>query len=213
MNSGVVRTGRNPMHATLWTPIWWWRARRGRNPLLRRFSPVERVATSLVGVVTLVGILATAIAMTTVNIAGVTRSQHDNHTRHQVPATVLSMSADPNPDAATEGAVPASFTQRLSWTWHNRTHVGEQSSVSALPAGTTTTVWVDDTGELAMTPWSTTDTAITVTTVGAAGTVATALLTILAWILFDRWLCRRRAELWQVEWAQIAPTWSGNMHQ
>jgi hypothetical protein len=190
--------------------MWWWRARWQHNLLFRRWSPTERLVASLVGLVALVGIVAIAVAMAAVNVAGKTRSQQETQARHQVSATVLDLSADLTTDASVLGAVPASYSEQLSWTWRNRAHVGEQSSVSALPPGTTTTVWVDDAGELATTPWSTSDTDLAVVTVGAAGVIGTVLLTMLDWFLFDRWLSRRRAELWQVEWEQVAPIWSGH---
>jgi hypothetical protein len=210
VNSGVVPWDSGPKHPKLWAPTWWWRARRQQNPLCRRWSPTERLAASLVGLVALVGIAAIAFAMAVVNLAGKTRSQQETQARHQVTATVLDMSADVTTDASVLGAVPASYSERLSWTWRNRAHVGEQTSVTALPAGTTTTVWVDDAGELATTPWSTGDTSLAVVTVGVAGIVGTVLLTMLGWLLFDRWLSQRRAELWQVEWEHVAPIWSGH---
>jgi hypothetical protein len=189
--------------------MWWWRARRQQNPLLRRFSATEKLAGSLLGLAFASVVSAAVATMVAVNNLANARAQQDAGTHHQVLATVLGGSPDTANGPSAVGAVPIGYSAQLRWQWEDRTHVGNESVVSALPPGTTTQVWVNDGGGLTTKPWTANETMAAVTTVGAAALVIVAGCTVLAWAVFNRWLVRRRAQLWQVEWEQVAPMWTG----
>ncbi|MEU2231649.1 Rv1733c family protein [Streptomyces vietnamensis] len=132
--------------------------------------------------------------------------------RHQVRATTTGPAKEP-PVAAWYGSTSRAVAPAV---WEQPEHVRRSGAVHVpprTPQGRTVTIWVDDTGTPARPPGSAADRALTA---GAGGGVATASVgAIGAGVLV---LVRRRTEVrrlavWEQEWEQVEPVWSGRLRR
>lgn len=175
-----------------------------RNPLRR---PVDRThvrTTIVLGVLFL--ILAPLTVVMTARLAGSAgvRAEHvQAHARHQVSAVVLNTAPHGSRGVLDE-------TVRIGWRdMAGTAHTAVVPSPGGERAGTHRAVWIDRTGHLTTHPRRHSQ------TVGDSVMAALTALTLLglmhsaARMLIDRRLERRRLELWEREWASVAPRWTG----
>jgi hypothetical protein len=184
--------------------FWRWRAWRHRNPLRRTFTPVERLAALAVAALAVVLLAATGLAAS----ASSASAEHSVRNTHIVNG-VLTSTEPSNPGLSTPEGGMTTFTAHVRWNWQGADRSTEVPVLLPPPDGSAMNVRVDDAGQPVDDPWSSNDP----TTVAIATCVsgflfsATILACVLAWM--RHWLLRRRAELWQNEWARIAPLWNG----
>ncbi len=175
-----------------------------RNPLRR---PVDRTHARLMivlGVLFLV--LAPLSVVLTVSVAGGAgvRAEHlQARTRHKVSAVVI----DPAPTGS-RGVLDQAV--RIGWRdTAGRAHTAVVPTTGGEPTGTHRSIWIDGTGRMTSHPRNHSQTVAD--TIMAALTALTllGLLHSAARTLVDRRLERRRLELWEREWAAVAPRWTG----
>jgi hypothetical protein len=178
--------------------------RPGRNPLRR---PIDRVHTRVIAVLGALFLLLAPLAVTAtahvVGAAGLRAERLQAHARHRADATVVGTS----PAATSTG-----FNDTTRIRWRDAAHVAHTAAVPTGGddrAGAHRSIWIDPTGRLTTHPHTHAQTiADTVMAVLSALTVLT-LLHSAAYTLIDRRLDRRRLDLWEREWAAVAPRWTG----
>jgi hypothetical protein len=180
---------------------WRLRARLTRNPLRRRQSAVERLATFGLVLFLLVLTAGVGLAAGTVAVAASARLTEAGQPKHQITAAVSDTVADP-------AAHPDNHTVTLSWRWNGAAHTAaEPADTMWLPTGKTTTVWVDNTGRLTPPPIQPGDTVLAAIVAGIGVTLAAAVLGWCALRMFSTWLLRHQSESWHEEWARVSPVW------
>jgi hypothetical protein len=175
-----------------------------RNPLRR---PVDRAhVRALLVLGTLFLVLAPLTVAATVRLAGAAGLRAERlqaHTRHRVEAVVV----DTSPTGP-RGVLDE--TVRIAW--HDtagRPHSAVVPANGGETAGAHRWVWIDGTGRLTTHPRRHSQTVADSVMAALTAVMLLALLHSAARALVDRRLDRRRMELWEREWAAVAPRWTG----
>lgn len=175
-----------------------------RNPLRR---PVDRTHARLVlalGLLFLV--LAPLSVIVTANVAGSAGLRAERvqaRTRHKVEAVVI--------DASPKGSRSV-LDQAVRIGWHDTAGVSHSAVVPATgaePVGTRRSVWIDHAGRLTSHPRKHSQTVADSVMAALTALTLVGLLHSAARTLVDRRLERRRLEMWEREWAAVAPRWTG----
>jgi hypothetical protein len=170
--------------------------------LLRR--PVDRThVRAMVTLCLLFLVLAPLAAVVTARLAGnagLRAERFQAHTRHQVNAVVL--------DASPKGVLDQ--TVRIGW--HDASgavHTAVVPNSGGATVGAHRSVWVDRAGALTSRPRKHSQTVADSVMAALTAVTLLGLLHSAARSLIDRRLERRRLELWEREWAAVAPRWTG----
>lgn len=175
-----------------------------RNPLRR---PVDRThvrMTIALGLIFLIlAPLAVVVTARLAGDAGARAERMQSHSRHLVTAVVL------NP--ATNGSRGVlDQTVRIGWRDTTGTsHTAVVPSGNDQRIGGHRTVWIDGKGHLTTHPRRHSQTVADSVMAALTALALLALLHSAARTLIDRRLDRRRLELWEREWAAVAPRWTG----
>lgn len=175
-----------------------------RNPLRR---PVDRTHARLMialGVLFLIlAPLAVVVTARVAGAAGVRAERLQAHTRHRVDAVVI----DASPTGS-RGVLDQAV--RIGW---RDTAGGRHSAVvpttGGEPVGAHRTIWIDREGRLASHPRKHSQTIADSIMAAVTALTLIALLHSAARTVIDRRLERRRLDLWEREWAAVAPRWTG----
>ncbi|MGH3381007.1 MAG: Rv1733c family protein [Actinoallomurus sp.] len=175
-----------------------------RNPLRR---PVDRThvrATIVLGVLLLVlAPLAMIVTARLAGSAGLRAERVQARARHLVSAVVL----DTTPNG-TRGVLDE--TVRIGWRdTSGVTHTSIVPAVGGERAGAHRSVWIDRTGRLTTHPRRHSQTVADSIMAALTAVTLLGLLHSAAHTLMERRLERRRLELWEREWAAVAPRWTG----
>jgi hypothetical protein len=170
--------------------------------LLRR--PVDRThVRAMVTLCLLFLVLAPLAAVVTARLAGSAGLRAERlqaHTRHQVNAVVL--------DVSPKGVLDQ--TVRIGW--HDASgavHTAVVPNNAGTAVGSHRSVWVDQAGVLTSRPRKHSQTVADSVMAALTAVTLLGLLHSAARTLIDRRLERRRLELWEREWASVAPRWTG----
>ncbi|GAB2864604.1 hypothetical protein GCM10027176_78020 [Actinoallomurus bryophytorum] len=170
--------------------------------LLRR--PVDRThVRAMVTLCLLFLVLAPLVAFVTARLAGnagLRAERLQSHTRHQVSAVVL--------DVSPKGVLDQ--TVRIGW--HDASggaHTAVVPNNGNSAVGAHRSVWVDRAGALTSRPRKHSQTVADSVMAALTAVTLLGLLHSAARTLIDRRLERRRLELWEREWAAVAPRWTG----
>jgi hypothetical protein len=170
--------------------------------LLRR--PVDRAhVRALVTLGLLFLVLAPLVAVVTARLAGsagLRAERLQTRTREHVSAVVL--------DASPTGMLDQ--TVRIGW--HDAsgaTRTAVVPSTGGEAAGAHRSVWIDRAGRLTTHPRKHSQTVADSVMAALTAVTLLGLLHSAARTLIDRRLERRRLELWEREWAAVAPRWTG----
>jgi hypothetical protein len=170
--------------------------------LLRR--PVDRThVRAMVTLCLLFLVLAPLVAVVTARLAGnagLRAERLPSHTRHQVNAVVLGVSP--------KGVLDQ--TVRIGW--HDASgaaHTAVVPNNGSAAAGAHRSVWIDRAGALTSRPRKHSQTVADSVMAALTAVTLLGLLHSAARTLIDRRLERRRLELWEREWAAVAPRWTG----
>lgn len=175
-----------------------------RNPLRR---PVDRThARLMIALGVLFLVLAPLAVAVTARVAGGVGARAERlqaHTRHRVEAVVI--------DASPTGSRGV-LDQAVRIGWRDMAGIRHSAVVPTArsePVGTHRSIWIDRAGLLTSHPRRHSQTIAD--SIMAAVTVLTliGLLHSAARTVVDRRLERRRLELWEREWAAVAPRWTG----
>ncbi|MFE0700630.1 hypothetical protein [Streptomyces sp. NPDC058872] len=179
----------------------------GRMPSGR--VPGGRLALALVLVIALVCGAVAAVSLW--NTGGRTDRELALH-RHQVAATTTGPAEAP-PASARYGAAPRAVAPAV---WQYPENVRRSGSIH-VPAGTppkhTVTIWVDDTGTPARPPGGAADRALTSLLGGSLATAAVGAAGAGLLVLAGRRARTRRFAVWEQEWEQVEPEWSGRLRR
>jgi hypothetical protein len=174
------------------------------NPLRR---PVDRTHARLMivlGALLLVlGPLAVAVTASVAGNAGVRAERLQERTRHRVDAVVV----DTSPTGS-RGVLD----QAVRIAWHDAAgvrHTAVVPTAGGEPAGAHRSIWIDRAGDLTSHPRKHSQTIADSIMAAVTALTLIALLHSAARTLIDRRLERRRLELWEREWAAVAPRWTG----
>jgi hypothetical protein len=175
-----------------------------RNPLRRPVDRVHARLTVAVGVIFLVLMPVSAVLTARLaDHAGLRAERQQTSTRHPADATVLAAS----PTVSRTG-----FAENTRIGWRDaagRAHTAVVPAATNEHPGSHRSIWIDRSGQLTTHPRRHSQTVAD--SIMAALTVLT-LLTLMhsaARALVDHRLDRRRLELWEREWAAVAPRWTG----
>ncbi|HZE32180.1 MAG TPA: hypothetical protein VE198_12165 [Actinoallomurus sp.] len=170
--------------------------------LLRR--PVDRThVRAMVTLCLLFLVLAPLVAVVTARLAGdagLRAERLQAHNRHQVNAVVLGVSP--------KGVLDQ--TVRIGW--HDASgaaHTAVVPNNGGSTVGAHRSVWIDRTGKLTSRPRKHSQTVADSVMAALTAVTLLGLLHSAARTLVDRRLERRRLELWEREWAAVAPRWTG----
>ncbi|MDN3358266.1 hypothetical protein [Actinomadura sp. DC4] len=175
-----------------------------RNPLRR---PVDRThARAMIALGVLFLVLAPLTVLVTARVAGGAGARAERlqaHTRHLVDAVVI--------DASPTGSRGV-LDQAVRIGWHDAAGAGHSAVVPTAggePVGTHRSVWIDREGRLTSHPRKHSQTVADSIMAAVTALTLIALLHSAARTLIDRRLERRRIDLWEREWAAVAPRWTG----
>lgn len=187
----------------------WRRLHIGRNPLARTSDRIEAalLCTVVLGLLIAVPLALFTGSRTYENQLAVAEQQQTS--RHQVTATLIDDA--PTPVPATEGAFSTSGSSgvRAEWTYNGgEPKTGLVAAEPGTPAGTTIPVWLNEAGDPAPAPITSTDAATTGVLAGVFAWLVTGLVLIGAYWLTRLVLDRRRAARWEDEWATLGDRWA-----
>ncbi|GGU95406.1 hypothetical protein GCM10010275_36620 [Streptomyces litmocidini] len=169
----------------------------------------ERAALVLV---LLVSLICGAVAAGMLWSAGA-RADHELAAhRHQVRATTTGPAKNP-PVAVRYGSTPRAVAPAV---WEQPEHVRRSGTVHVpprTPRGRTVTIWVDDTGAPARPPGSTVDRALTSLSGGSVAAASVGGIVAGSLLLVRRRTEARRLAVWEREWEQVEPVWSGRLRR
>ena len=175
------------------------------NPLRRGTDRAEATIIAL----TLITFLVTGplSAMLAAGWAAAAASNPGPGHRHHVPAVLLT-SASPDIGGIVGGIVQP--YARARWSGPGRTvRTGEVQVPPNATAGSTVTIWTDDSGRLVGPPVGPGQLAASMSLAGALAVMGAGLLLLLAQRLALSILNQRRMAAWDRGWRSIGPMWSG----
>ncbi|MFI8320323.1 hypothetical protein [Streptomyces sp. NPDC085529] len=132
--------------------------------------------------------------------------------RHQVRATTTGPAKDP-PAATRHGSTPRALAPAV---WEQPDHVRRSGTVHVppgTPQGNAVTIWVDDNGTPARPPGSAADRTLTSLSGGSVATASVGAIGAGVLVLVRRRTEARRLAVWEQEWEQVEPVWSGRLHR
>ncbi|MFC9329276.1 hypothetical protein [Kitasatospora sp. NPDC057015] len=182
-------------------------AGREPNPLGRR-SDMQR--SRLVVALTIALLISFALALLTalaVLRVGQREARYDGQHRHRVTATTVAAAVADRP--ASRSGVGGFHAQAV---WHFPAGVRGSGPIgvgSAAPAGTESTVWVDDHGLPVSAPRPGTEIATTAALTGTGTMMLSSGAVFAAYWLGNRRIDRRTTAAWAKEWEGVEPEWSG----
>ncbi|MFF0557987.1 hypothetical protein ACH4ZU_24870 [Streptomyces sp. NPDC020472] len=169
----------------------------------------ERAALILVLMISLIcGAVAAGALWSTAAEADRELAAH----RHQVRATTTGPAEEP-PVAARYGSTPRAVAPAV---WEQPQNVRRSGTVHVpprTPPGRTVTIWVDDAGTPARPPGSTADRALTSLSGGSVAAASAGGIGAGALLLVRRRTEARRLAVWEQEWEQVEPVWSGRLRR
>jgi hypothetical protein len=175
-----------------------------RNPLRRPVDRTHDRTTIVLGVLLLV--LAPLAMIVTARLAGSAGAQAERaqaRARHLVSAVVL----DTTPNG-TRGMLDE--TVKIGWRDTSGTaHTAIVPAAGGDRLGTHRSVWIDRAGRLTTHPRRHSQTVADSIMAALTAVTLLALLHSAARTLIERRLERRRLDLWEREWAAVAPRWTG----
>lgn len=175
-----------------------------RNPLRRPIDRTHVRITIVLGVLFLV--LAPLAVVVTARLAGDAGAHAERvqaRARHLVAAVVL----DPAPTGS-RGVLDE--TVRIGWhDTANRPHTAAVPTTGGERIGAHRSVWIDHAGRLTTHPRRHSQTIADSVMAALTALTLLGLLHSAARTLVDRRLERRRMDLWEREWAAVAPRWTG----
>jgi hypothetical protein len=174
------------------------------NPLRR---PIDRLHVRLMVALGVIFLVVAPIAVVLVarlaDHAGLRAERLQANTRIRVQAAVLAASS-----AATRTGI--GDTTRISW--HDPAgrahHATVPTSANDVPGGHRA-IWIERTGQLTSPPRRHAQTIADSSMAAVTALTLLALAHSAARAFVDRRLDRRRLELWEREWAAVAPRWTG----
>lgn len=175
-----------------------------RNPLRRPIDRTHVRVTVALGVLFLV--LAPLAVVVTARLAGAAGAHAERvqaQARHLATAVVV----DPAP-AGSRGVLDE--TVRIAW--HDtagKQHTAVVPTAGGERVGTHRSVWIDRDGRLTTHPRRHSQTVADSVMAALTALTLLGLLHTAARTLVDRRLERRRLDLWEREWAAVAPRWTG----
>jgi hypothetical protein len=175
-----------------------------RNPLRRTVDRAHVRLVLILGVLFLV--LAPLTVVITAQIAdgaGLRAEREQARARHKVDAVVL--------DTSSNGS-RAVLDQTVRIGWRDTAGVSHTAVVPTSggePVGAHRSIWIDRDGKLTTHPRRHSQTVADTIMAALTALTALALLHSAARMLVDRRLDRRRMDLWEREWAAVAPRWTG----
>ena len=183
--------------------LWRWR----RNPLKRRCDVVEAWAGMVAGVVMAVGAPLTGIAAADAMHTSLTEQ---NRERHRVSA-VLERDA-PSVDAAhSSGTNPDEVRAPVQWKGADgREHSAQVVVAAGTDRGTAVPVWVDGRERVTEPPLGRLEMTVQTDIMGGAAAGGLCVLALVAHRGLRAGLDAHRSHLWQREWEQVGPQWSGH---
>jgi hypothetical protein len=175
-----------------------------RNPLRRSVDRTHVRTTIVLGVLFLVlAPLAMIVTARLAGSAGVRTERTQARARHLVSAVVL----DTTPNG-TRGVLDE--TIRIGWRdTSGAAHTALVPAAGGDRAGAHRSVWIDRTGRLTAHPRRHSQTVADSIMAAVTAVTLLALLHSAARTLVERRLERRRLDLWEREWAAVAPRWTG----
>ncbi|MFF0473985.1 hypothetical protein [Streptomyces sp. NPDC004284] len=132
--------------------------------------------------------------------------------RHRVQATTTGQAKD-SPVAARFGVDQQSVAPAV---WRYPENVPRSGTVhvpARTPQGRTVTIWVDDTGAPARPPGGTGDRALTSFAGGSFAAVTAGAVGAGVLVLVRRRTEARRLAVWEQEWEEVEPAWSGRLRR
>ncbi|WP_438316813.1 Rv1733c family protein [Streptomyces sp. HUAS TT3] len=180
----------------------------GANPLRRG---ADRARTRWHAVFALACVLAVVCAVVTglaVQAAGERAAEARARLLHRVKATTVAQPV--GPEGARAAGAPAA-SAHATWRYpDSRVHTGPVPVPPRTPPGKAVTIWVDDAGDVSLSPPRTAD-AITLDAIAAAsGALAAVVLCTGALITVRlRRIEARSLRQWEREWERVEPHWSG----
>ena len=176
----------------------------GRGNPLRR--PVDRTEARLIaGLLVIFLITSPLVAVATAHLAygASLRALHAQRSWREVTATLVQKVTDTS--GSTGGWAPVAAAK---WTAPDgRTRHGIIAVDGSAQAGQHVTIWVDGTGQPAMSPQSRSSAVLSAVGTGLSAPVFLALLLILAGWIVRLILNRRRLADWENEWKAVGPRW------
>lgn len=175
-----------------------------RNPLRR---PVDRTHVRLIAVLALFFlVLAPLAAVVTAQLAGSAGARAERlqaRTRHQADAIVL--------DTAPTGSRGV-LDQTVRIGWRDAAGAARNAVVPTAGgerAGSHRLIWIDQAGQLSTRPRQHSQTIADSVMAALTAVTLLGLVHSAARTLVERRLDRRRMEMWEREWAAVAPRWTG----
>lgn len=205
-----MRRQRRQRRTWSWRACWLARLIRGlrpdRNPLRR---PSDRAETAIIaGLLLAFAVGAPFTAATAANwtrAASLREAQAQQAAWHQVPAVLLK---DASPDSYLEYG-PSTASVLARWTAPDGARrTGIIDAPSGTRAGTTVSIWTDQSGKLTgppLQPAQVNDRAALAVTLAP---LILAILVLAAWKLTRRELYRRRFAAWDADWRATGPRWT-----
>jgi hypothetical protein len=175
-----------------------------RNPLRR---PIDRAHVRLVLVLgSLFLILAPLTVVMTARLAGgagLRAERVQAHTRHQADAVVID-------DSPTGSRGVLDETVRIGWRDPaGASHTAIVPTSEGDTVGAHRSIWIDQSGRLTTRPRKHSQTIADSVMAALTAVTLLGLVHSAARTLIERRLDRRRLELWEREWAAVAPRWTG----
>ncbi|KQX46249.1 MULTISPECIES: hypothetical protein [unclassified Streptomyces] len=132
--------------------------------------------------------------------------------RHRVQATTTGPARDPAV-ASRYGSTPRAVAPAV---WEQPDHVRRSGTVHVpprTPQGRTVKIWVDDNGTPARAPGGTADRALTSLSGGSFATASVGAIGAGVLVLVRRRTEALRLAVWEQEWEQVEPVWSGRLRR
>ncbi len=178
----------------------------GSGPLMRATDRIQALARILfvalvLGAVPVALAVATAAGSSTQSVADAQAAS-----RHRVTATLLEDAARP---AADSDHAP-SLASVLA-TWSARPGVPREGTVlgpTGAKAGTTVTIWVDDSGDVTTPPLDGSDVVNQAVLSGVSTLIGISAAAGLGYLWVRTMLERSRMRRWAADWAVVEPVWS-----
>ncbi len=176
----------------------------GSGPLKRGTDRLQFVARVLL-LVTVLTAIPVALAVVTADYSqGRATAAAPAAERHQVTATLLVDAA-----ASRDAAHPDAATAKVTWTPPSGT---AREGVLAVPggakAGSTVTIWIDDSGDVTRRPATSGDVAAEAFGIGLLTLMAISLVAATAFVIFRKVQDRGRLRRWEADWAVVEPVWT-----
>lgn len=177
-------------------------------PPTRFTDRIERVGAWLLSTLGVLGALVVLFFAENVHTSQLDQARRETASRSPTSGVLL---RDTGADLAASRAL-GGFTVTAPIRWTDRdgvVRVGETVLAEPMKAGDTVTVWTDRENRLAPAPASADDAMVAAVVVTFWLLLALITGLVLAWTGLRRWTLARNCALWELEWAEVEPRWSG----